>query len=191
MSSLCGATDDLANEFEKIPYGPYIIFGSIDERNYNEYAVAWTILYNLFKTKGVHRDVAMEALRAIRAIAHNNFRYLRWKDDKKEYVQYPPEGRRFCRNGEEAESEIAVPAAARSAQADCRSRTVELGKFFCPELTILIRQHWPTLALTLQLLRVSRPGATSNWRIYRQSDAGDYIASSCSSSGDLTRLRLA
>src|ERR1700730_2740849 len=34
-------------------------------------------------------------------------------------------------------------------------------------------------------------GATSNWRIYRQSDAGDYIASSCSSSGDLTRLRLA
>ena len=62
MSSCCGATDDLANEFEKIPYGPYIIFGSIDERNYNEYAVAWTILYNLFKTKGVHRDVAMEAL---------------------------------------------------------------------------------------------------------------------------------
>jgi hypothetical protein len=95
MSSCCGAADDLANEFEKIPYGPYIIFGSIDERNYNEYAVAWTILYNLFKTKGVHRDVAMEALRAIRAIAHNNFRYLRWKDDKKEYVQYPPEGRRF------------------------------------------------------------------------------------------------
>jgi len=95
MSSCCGATDDLANEFEKIPYGPYIIFGSIDERNYNEYAVAWTILYNLFKTKGVHRDVAMEALRAIRAIVHNNFRYLRWKDDKKEYVQYPPEGRRF------------------------------------------------------------------------------------------------
>src|SRR5260370_25798589 len=95
MSSCCGATDDIANEFEKIPYGPYIIFGSIDERNYNEYAVAWTILYNLFKTKGVHRDVAMEALRAIRAIAHNNFRYLRWKDDKKEYVQYPPEGRRF------------------------------------------------------------------------------------------------
>jgi hypothetical protein len=105
-------------------------------------------------------------------------------------------GKRFarrsalCRNGEEAESEIAVPAAARSAQADCRSRTVELGKFFCRELTILIRKRWPTLALTLQLLRVSRPGATSNCRIYRQSDAGDYIASSCSSSGDLTRLRL-
>ncbi|QDP24069.1 hypothetical protein [Bradyrhizobium cosmicum] len=95
MSSCCGATDELANEFEKVPNGPYIIFGSIDERNYNEYAVAWTILYNLFKTKGVHRDVAMEALRAIKAVAHNNFRYLRWKDNKKKYVQYPPEGRRY------------------------------------------------------------------------------------------------
>jgi hypothetical protein len=95
MSSCCGAADELANEFEKINNGPYIIFGSTDERNYNEYAVAWTILYNLFRTKGVHRDVAMEALRAIRAVAHNNFRYLRWHDTKKEYVQYPSEGRRF------------------------------------------------------------------------------------------------
>ena len=95
MSSCCGATDDIANEFEKVSHGPYIIFGSTDERNYNEYAVAWTILYNLFKTKGVHRGVAMEALRAIRAVAHNNFRYLRWHDEKKEFVQYPPEGRRF------------------------------------------------------------------------------------------------
>jgi hypothetical protein len=95
MSSCCGAVDDLADEFEKVANGPYIIFGSIDERKYNEYAVAWTILYNLFKTKGVHRDVAMEALRAIKAIAHNNIRYLRWSDAKKAYVQYPPEGRRF------------------------------------------------------------------------------------------------
>jgi hypothetical protein len=95
MSSCCGASDDLANEFEKVPWGPNIIFGSIDDRNYNEYAVAWTILYNLFKTKGVHRDVAREALRAIRAVAHNNFRYLRWSDDMKVYRQYPPEGRRF------------------------------------------------------------------------------------------------
>jgi len=95
MSSCCGATDDLANEFEKISHGPYIIFGSLDERNYNEYAVAWAILYNLFKTKGVQRDVAMEALRAIRAVAHNSFRYLRWKEGKKAYVQYPPEGTRY------------------------------------------------------------------------------------------------
>jgi hypothetical protein len=54
------------------------------------------ILYNLFRTKGVHRVVAMEALRTIRAVAHDNFRYLRWHDTKKEYVQYPSEGRRFA-----------------------------------------------------------------------------------------------
>jgi len=45
--------------------------------------------------------------------------------------------------------------------------------------------------LKFQLLRKSRVGATSNRQICRQSDAGDYIASSCSSSCDLIRLRLA
>jgi hypothetical protein len=95
MSSCCGAADGLADEFEKVKSRPKIIFGSTDERDYNEYAVAWTILYNLFHTDGVHRDVAREALRATSAIVHQNFRYLRWHDSRHEYLQYPGEGRRF------------------------------------------------------------------------------------------------
>jgi len=95
MSSCCGAADGLADEFEKAGSRPKIIFGSTDERTYNEYAVAWTILYNLFRTDGVHRDVAREALRAISAIVHRNFRYLRWNDGRKAYLEYPGEGRRY------------------------------------------------------------------------------------------------
>ena len=89
MSSCWGAADDLADEFEKVTFRPDIIFGSTDPRFYNEYAVAWTILYNAFSEEGVHRDVARDALRSICAIAHENFRYLRFHDEKKEYVQYP------------------------------------------------------------------------------------------------------
>jgi hypothetical protein len=95
MSACCGATDDLADEFEKAASRPKIIFGSTDERGYGEYAVAWTILYKLFRTDGVHRDAARKALRAIRAIVHRNFRYLRWHDDRQTYLQYPGEGRRY------------------------------------------------------------------------------------------------
>jgi hypothetical protein len=95
MSSCWGAADGLADEFEKVRYRPNIIFGSTDPRYYNEYAVAWTILYNAFSNDGVHRTVAREALRAICAVAHRNFRYLRWHDEKKAYVQYPGEGRRY------------------------------------------------------------------------------------------------
>jgi hypothetical protein len=95
MSSCWGATDGVADEFEKVAFRPNIIFGSTDERYYNEYAVAWTVLYNYFHTEGVDRQVARKALRAISAIAHKNFRYLRWHDQKEEYVQYPGEGRRY------------------------------------------------------------------------------------------------
>lgn len=95
MSSCWGATDGIADEFEKVDHRPDIIFGSIDPRYYNEYAVAWTILYNAFQVDGVHRDVAREALKAICAVAHKNFRYLRYHDVKQAYVQYPGEGRRY------------------------------------------------------------------------------------------------
>lgn len=95
MSSCCGATDGLADEFEKVDSRPNIIFGSTDERYYNEYAVAWTILYDLFRKNGVRRDVARDALRAISAIVHPNFRYLRWHDDPKEYRHYPGIDQRY------------------------------------------------------------------------------------------------
>ena len=55
---------------------------------------------------------------------------------------------------------------------------------------ILTRQRRPNSALTLQLLHTPRVEATSSWQICRQSAAGDYIALSCSSFGDLTRLQL-
>jgi hypothetical protein len=58
-------------------------------------AVACTILYNLFRTHGVHRDVAREALRAISAVVHPHFRYLRWHDDRRTHLQYPGEGERY------------------------------------------------------------------------------------------------
>jgi hypothetical protein len=95
MSSCHGAGDGLADEFTKVRLRPKIIFGSRDKRNYIEYAVAWTILYRLFATKGIDRKVGQRALRAICSVAHKNFRYLRWHDNKKEYVQFPGEGRRY------------------------------------------------------------------------------------------------
>ncbi|MET4349025.1 hypothetical protein [Bradyrhizobium sp. RT9a] len=95
MSSCWGAVDEIADEFEKVRFKPDIIFGATDDRCYNEYAVAWTILYNAFSQEGVDRDVAREALRAIYVTAHKNFRYLRWHDGKKEYVQFPGDSRKY------------------------------------------------------------------------------------------------
>lgn len=95
MSSCWGAVDEIADEFEEVHFRPDIIFGATDDRCYNEYAVAWTILYNAFSRGGVDRDVAREALRAIYVTAHKNFRYLRWHDQKKEYVQFPGDSRKY------------------------------------------------------------------------------------------------
>lgn len=95
MSSCCGASDDLADEFEKVRWRPKIIFGSTDKRAYNEYAVAWTILYDRFAKEGVDRDVAQEALRAISATVHRNFRYLRWDGNHLHYRHFPRTGRRY------------------------------------------------------------------------------------------------
>jgi hypothetical protein len=95
MSSCCGASDGLRDEFEKIKFRPKIIFGSTDERGYNEYAVAWTILYDRFRTEGVDREVAREALRAICATVHANFRYLRWDDERQQYLRFPFKDRRY------------------------------------------------------------------------------------------------
>jgi hypothetical protein len=95
MSSCCAADYSLAETFCAVKARPNIIFGSTDDRYYNEYAVAWTILYNIFRNKGVERDVAQEALRYISAIVHPNFKYLRWDDDRQNYRGYPRAGQRF------------------------------------------------------------------------------------------------
>jgi hypothetical protein len=95
MSSCCAADNSLARAFRKVKARPDIIFGSTDERYYNEYAVAWTILYNLFRNKGVEQTVAQEALGCISAIVHPSFKYLRWDEDHQNYRGYPRADQRF------------------------------------------------------------------------------------------------
>jgi hypothetical protein len=95
MSTCCGATSGLAQEFEKKGARPEIIFGSTDERDFNEYAVAWTILYDRFRRDGVERNVAQDALRDISAVVHPSFRYLRWDDERGAYRPYPGKEQRF------------------------------------------------------------------------------------------------
>ena len=48
MSSCCGAAAGIGDAFSSSSAKPKIIFGSIDERNFDEYAVAWSILYKEF-----------------------------------------------------------------------------------------------------------------------------------------------
>jgi hypothetical protein len=96
MSACCGASDGLAAAFEGTSrMRPNIIFGSTDSRDYNEYALAWTILYNKFHSEGVHRDVAQEALKEIHATGGNTFRYMRWDGAKKLYRNFPIIGKSY------------------------------------------------------------------------------------------------
>ena len=95
MSSCWGGVDEIANEFEHVTQRPEIIFGPTDNRFYNEYAIAWTLLYNAFSEYGVERKVTQRVLREVCATAHKSFRYLRWYGDKKEYLVYPGEGREY------------------------------------------------------------------------------------------------
>ena len=96
MSACCGGSDGLAEAFEgKSRMRPNIIFGSTDARDYNEYALAWTILYNKFHSEGVHRDVAQEALKEIHATGGSSFRYMRWDGTKKHYRNFPIAGKSY------------------------------------------------------------------------------------------------
>jgi hypothetical protein len=65
------------------------IFGPSDERSYAEYTVAWAILYHRFKTDGVTKDAAQQALKEIHAVVSDKFLYRRWSDSGCEYRFYP------------------------------------------------------------------------------------------------------
>ncbi len=132
MSSCYGAADGLADEFEKVKSRPKIIFGSTDERDYNEYAVTWTILYNLFRTDGVHRVVAREALRAINAIVHRNFRYLRW-DESPSLSAIPGRRPALCNNreGQEEIHEVAITRLRYTHVGDIRRLLAPPGPLLC------------------------------------------------------------
>jgi hypothetical protein len=95
MSSCCGASSGIGNAFEKVKVRPNIIFGSTDSRYYDEYAVAWAILYRTFLNKKVTRDAAQDALAHITAVVEPSFRYRRWDDEKKRYLCYPGQSSKF------------------------------------------------------------------------------------------------
>lgn len=95
MSACCGASDGLREAFAAVSTRPDIIFGTTDARDYNEYALAWTILYNKFKAEGVDRDVAQQALKEIHATGGSTFRYLRWDGTSRYYRNFPFTGKSY------------------------------------------------------------------------------------------------
>lgn len=90
MSSCCGASRGIGSSFASRQNRPKIIFGSQDKRFYGEYAVAWSILYNLFNVKGVNREVAQLALKQINVVVNPTFVYRRWDEQLMNYRLYPP-----------------------------------------------------------------------------------------------------
>ena len=95
MSSCCGASSGVGEAFENVKLRPNIIFGSTDERYYDEYAVAWAILYRTFLNNKVTRDAAQQALAHITAVVKPSFRYRRWDHMKKRYLSYPGQDSKF------------------------------------------------------------------------------------------------
>jgi hypothetical protein len=94
MSSCCGASTGVGTAFSRVTVKPNIIFGSTDERSFDEYAVAWAILYKEFRD-GVSREAAQSALKKICSSVHGEFRYRRWSDDEEKYLIFPKTGRTY------------------------------------------------------------------------------------------------
>ncbi len=95
MSACCGATSGIQKAFQKKSRRPEIIFGSSDERSYGEYAVAWAILYQHFKTDGVDKNAAQQALKEIHAVVADTFLYRRWSGPQRQYLFYPGKGKKY------------------------------------------------------------------------------------------------
>jgi hypothetical protein len=89
MSSCGGAAKGIDQAFAAIHKRPGIIFGSRDDHGYGEYAVAWALLYQRFKLKGLTVDSARTALRQINAVVSDAFLYRRWDSQKEKYLYYP------------------------------------------------------------------------------------------------------
>jgi hypothetical protein len=95
MSACNGASIKLARAFSKVKKRPNIIIGSIDDRYPADYVAAWALLYRRFKRYGIDRETAKQAIEDICAVVHENFRYLRWDDERERYLRYPGIGTRF------------------------------------------------------------------------------------------------
>jgi hypothetical protein len=95
MSACCGASSGIGNAFEIMKLRPEIIFGSTTAQYYDEYAVAWAILYRTFLNEDVTRDAAQQALAYITAVVHSSFRYRRWDDDKERYLSFPSQSSQY------------------------------------------------------------------------------------------------
>ncbi len=95
MSACCGAASGIGKAFEKVEKRPKIIIGSTDERYIYDYVAAWALLYRSFKKSGITRDAAQKVLQEICAVVHENFRYLRWDDERSHYRTYPGTGAQY------------------------------------------------------------------------------------------------
>jgi hypothetical protein len=89
MSACCGVASGIGRAFTDIQLRPNIIFGSTDARTYHDYAVAWAILYRVFRLSGVNRDAAQQALAYINAVVSPKFKYRRWDDTEGKYLIFP------------------------------------------------------------------------------------------------------
>jgi hypothetical protein len=89
ISACKGASTGIGEAFASRDRRPKIIFGSITNRAYDDYAVAWAILYRRFGRSGVHREAAQKALRDICATVHHSFVYRRWDDEREKYLKFP------------------------------------------------------------------------------------------------------
>jgi hypothetical protein len=95
MSACCGASSGVSKAFAELPLRPNIIFGSVDARYYHDYAVAWAILYRIFRNESVTQDAARKALAHIYAVVDKAFRYRRWDDTDEKYVFFPRQDSEF------------------------------------------------------------------------------------------------
>lgn len=90
MACCAGSSDMLLDEFVRQAHGPGIVFGSTENLAYDDYCIAWSMLYSKFRTGGIKITPAQEALQSIVATLHTSFRYARWDSNKLKYRKFPP-----------------------------------------------------------------------------------------------------
>jgi hypothetical protein len=95
MSACCGASSKLASAFTEATKRPEMIIGSTDKRPAADYVAAWSLLYRVFRKKGIEKEPTHYVLQDICAVVNENFRYLRWDDERKRYLRYPGKATQF------------------------------------------------------------------------------------------------
>jgi hypothetical protein len=88
MSACKGASSGISEAFSACDARPEIIFGSTESLNYDDYAVAWAILYRRLDMTNL-KNGAQLALREMCAVVDSSFMYRRWDEDKERYLNYP------------------------------------------------------------------------------------------------------